>query len=44
MFRAIFNKYDNLPGSFVVLGSEAAKFGGNQISIYATAKGFVEFR
>ena len=39
MFRAIFNKYDNLPGSFVVLGSEAAKFGGNQISIYATAKG-----
>ena len=37
--RAILKKYSSSPGSFVIMGSEAAKFGGREISVYAAVKG-----
>lgn len=37
--KAILEKYSKIPGSIVLLGSEAGKFGGKNISVYAALKG-----
>ena len=37
--KAILEKYSKIPGSIVFLGSEAGRFGGKNISIYAALKG-----
>ena len=37
--KAILEKYSKIPGSIVFLGSEAGRFGGKNISVYAALKG-----